>query len=166
MFCEQTERVVTVCGCSDGADCVGERMEGRAALLKQTSRPTGELVGQVSEYVAWGLKEFLAGLEGRRVMRLCSMIELWTRQAVLSPLVGGSRRTNSGCCGLWPQRASGLKFSFYLWQDRDVLQGGSRLYMNNSCDNYLSWRLCTHSMFFVLSTYSFLVSVHKAQVHF
>lgn len=26
-LCEQTERVVTVCGCGDG-DCVDERMEG------------------------------------------------------------------------------------------------------------------------------------------
>lgn len=52
-MCEQTEHVVTVCGCS-GVDCVDERMEGSAALLKQTSRTARELIGQVSECVACG----------------------------------------------------------------------------------------------------------------
>lgn len=28
-LCEQTEHVVTVCGCSDGGDDVDERMEGQ-----------------------------------------------------------------------------------------------------------------------------------------
>lgn len=64
LLCEQTEHVVTVCGCS-GEDCVDERMEGLAVLLKQTSGPTRELNGQVSECVACGqgrgLGEFLAG---------------------------------------------------------------------------------------------------------
>lgn len=55
-------------------------------------------------------------------MRLCSMVELWTSKAVPSPLVGGSRRTNFGHCGFWPQGVSGSKFSLCLrlWHNRAV----------------------------------------------
>lgn len=49
MFCEQTERVVTVCGCSDGADCVGERMEGQQRCeSKQADPPESLLVRSAS----------------------------------------------------------------------------------------------------------------------
>ncbi|KAK1896543.1 Serine protease-like protein 51 [Dissostichus eleginoides] len=59
-WCEQTKHGVTVCGCS-GGDGVNDRMEGSAALLKQTSAPIRELIGQLGESVACGWGRGLGG---------------------------------------------------------------------------------------------------------
>lgn len=82
-LCEQSEHVVTVCGCSDG-DGVDESMEGQlSAEANKQDPPESPLVS------VWPA-EFLAGLWDQRVMCRWSMMELWMRPAVLSPLDGGS----------------------------------------------------------------------------
>ena len=78
-----------------------------------------------------GPREFLAGLEGQRVMCWWSMIELWTGQTVLSTPDGGSHRTNSRCFWiLAPADSEKIETSYSTRKQR-----GGEAHINTSCVN-------------------------------
>lgn len=100
-LCVQTEHVVTVCGCRDG-DGADERMESHRRS-EQTSRAAREARCSGQRACADEVEVPERFWLHSRTSEWCACGPWWSAGWGLA-VSGGTRLTNTGCCGFWPQQ--------------------------------------------------------------